>query len=242
MKAVLIVALAAILTQGGKLEIKDTQVGKGLTAQPGDILTVDYTGTLTDGKMFDTSVGRKPFQFILGAGQVIKGWDQGMVGMKEGGKRQLTIPGDLAYGKDGAGEDIPPNATLKFDVSLIKINRIKGEVLVEGKGDGKAKAGDTCDLHVDLTDLSGKKLWTTREGEGRTFQIVLGRTGLIKGFTAGVFGMKQGETRKITVPAEFAYGEKGQPPTIEPNTTLVFKIEMVKLFTPPAPGVGGHSK
>lgn len=232
MKVLLTLALAALLSQGGKLEIKDTEVGKGIAAQPGDILTVDYTGTLTDDTKFDSSIGRKPFQFILGVGQVIKGWDQGMVGMKMGGKRQLVIPGHLAYGDAGSGDIIPPNATLKFDITLHKIDRIKSEIVTEGKGDKKAKAGDTCELHIDLTDTAGKKLWSTHEGEGKTFQIVLGRTALIKGFTAGMIGMKQGETRKITVPAEFGYGEKGQPPAIAPNTTLVFKIEMVKLFAP----------
>jgi peptidylprolyl isomerase len=230
MKPILILALAALLSQGGKLEIKDTVEGKGPASQVGDILTVDYTGTLTDGTKFDSSIGKKPFQFIIGSGMVIKGWDQGMLGMKAGGKRQLTIPAHLGYGAEGAGE-IPANATLKFDVTLLQIDRIKSEILTEGKGALKAKAGDTCDLHVDLTDTAGKKIWSTHDGEGKIFQIVVGRTGLIKGFTAGVLGMKQGEIRKITVPAEFGYGEKGKPP-VEPNTTLVFKIEMVKLFSP----------
>src|SRR5262245_37127879 len=131
MKPILIVALAAVLSQGSKLEIKEVLEGKGPASQVGDILTVDYTGTLLDGKQFDSSVGRAPFTFILGAGQVIKGWDQGMVNMKAGGKRQLTIPAHLAYGEQGAGE-IPGNSTLKFDVSLIKIDRIKSEILNQG--------------------------------------------------------------------------------------------------------------
>lgn len=233
MKTLLAAALVAVFLQTpGKLEIKDTVEGKGQAVLAGDILTVDYTGKLTDGKQFDSSVGKKPFQFIIGAGQVIKGWDQGMIGMKTGGKRELTIPSNLGYGENGAGDVIPPNATLKFDVDLIKIDRIKAEILTKGKGNLIAKGGDSCELHVDLTDTEGKKLWSSRDGEGRVFPITIGRTGLIKGFTAGVIGMKQGEIRKITVPAEFGYGEKGQPPTIGPNTTLIFKIEMVKLFSP----------
>src|SRR6476620_3863259 len=141
---------AALLAQtGGKLEIKDVEEGKGPAAKPGDILTMDYTGTLMNGKQFDSSVGKKPFTFILGAGQVIKGWDQGMVGLKENGKRQLTIPGDLAYGKAGAGDDIPPDATLKFDVKLIKLDRIESKILVEGKGDG-AVGGDSCEVNYIL--------------------------------------------------------------------------------------------
>ena len=232
MKLLMLAAFAVTFLQTpAKLEIKDTVNGKGDTiSQAGDILTVDYTGTLTNGNQFDSSIGKKPFQFILGAGQVIKGWDQGMVGMKEGGKRQLTIPGNLAYGEKGAG-DIPPNATLKFDVTLIKIDRIKHEVLKKGNGSATAKAGDSCELHYQLTDVTGKKLDSSYD-RGQTFQIILGRTGLIKGFTAGVIGMKQGEKRRITVPGEFGYGAEGRPPLIQPNATLIFEIELVKLATP----------
>ncbi len=231
MKGILTAAFIAVFLQTpGKLEIKDVQVGKGEASKAGDILTVHYTGKLTNGNQFDSSVDRDPFQFIVGAGQVIKGWDQGMIGMKPGGKRQLTIPSDLAYGDNGAG-DIPPNSTLKFEVELIKADRIKHEILTKGKGDATAKGGDSCELHVDLTDHAGKKLWSSREGAGEVFPITIGRTGLIKGFTAGVIGMKQGEIRKITVPPEYGYGAKGQPPAIAPNTTLIFKIEMIKLVT-----------
>ena len=80
-----------------------------------------YTGTLTNGKKFDSSVGRGPFSFILGRGEVIKGWDRGVKGMKIGGIRKLTIPSHLGYGERGAGADIPPNATLLFDVELLKV-------------------------------------------------------------------------------------------------------------------------
>ncbi|MEK6580736.1 MAG: FKBP-type peptidyl-prolyl cis-trans isomerase, partial [Bdellovibrionota bacterium] len=88
------------------------KVGTGTEAKSGKQVKVHYTGWLTDGKKFDSSVDRgQPFQFALGAGMVIKGWDQGVSGMKVGGKRKLTIPSDLAYGPRGAGGLIPPNAT-----------------------------------------------------------------------------------------------------------------------------------
>lgn len=229
MKPLLAALFAALFIQtGGKLEIRDVEVGKGPEAKPGDILTMDYTGTLTDGKQFDSSVGKKPFQFILGAGQVIVGWDKGMVGIKEGGKRLLTIPSEMGYGKDGAGDSIPPNSTLKFDVKLIKLDRIESKILVEGKGE-PAKGGDSCELHYLLTDKDGKKIDSSYD-RNQTFPVNIGSTRLITGFTAGIIGMKQGEKRKITVPYQFGYGKAGRPPVIQPEATLYFEIEMIKLL------------
>ena len=108
-----------------KLVVQDLIVGKGARARAGDTVTVQYVGVLFDnGKQFDTSwQGGKPgegFQFPLGAGQVIPGWDQGVVGMREGGRRKLIIPADLAYGAQGFPPDIPPDAALIFDIDLEK--------------------------------------------------------------------------------------------------------------------------
>jgi FKBP-type peptidyl-prolyl cis-trans isomerase len=104
------------------LEYWDIKVGMGAMAVPGHTVKVHYTGWLTTGKKFDTSVGTgKPFKFNLGAGEVIKGWDEGVAGMKVGGKRQLRIPPDLAYGDQGSPGAIPPGATLIFDVLLVAV-------------------------------------------------------------------------------------------------------------------------
>jgi FKBP-type peptidyl-prolyl cis-trans isomerase len=104
------------------LEYWDIKIGTGAVAQSGQHVKVDYTGWLTNGKKFDSSVGTgKPFEFKLGAGKVIKGWDEGVAGMKVGGKRQLRIPPDLAYGEKGYPGVIPANSTLIFDVQLVDV-------------------------------------------------------------------------------------------------------------------------
>ena len=104
------------------LEYWDIKVGTGAVAQTGQQVKVDYTGWLTNGKKFDSSVGTgRPFAFKLGASQVIKGWDEGVAGMKVGGKRQLRIPSDLAYGEKGYPGVIPANSILIFDVQLVDV-------------------------------------------------------------------------------------------------------------------------
>jgi FKBP-type peptidyl-prolyl cis-trans isomerase FkpA len=142
LSAILAVTAVAVLAQGGKVDTSkpspvtgpgmktksgvsywDIKVGTGATAMHGQTVTVHYTGWLTNGKKFDSSVDRKePFQFNLDSG-VIQGWIDGVQGMKVGGKRQLKIPPALGYGSRGAGGVIPPNATLIFDVELLSIDR-----------------------------------------------------------------------------------------------------------------------
>lgn len=110
------------VTTPSGLKYVDQVVGTGEVAVAGKTANVHYTGWLENGKKFDSSVDRgQPFSFPLGAGRVIKGWDEGVQGMKVGGKRKLTIPSDLGYGSRGAGGVIPPNATLVFDVELLGI-------------------------------------------------------------------------------------------------------------------------
>lgn len=104
------------------LEYTDETIGEGESPRTGQTVSVHYTGRLTNGTKFDSSVDRgRPFEFKIGVGQVIKGWDEGVMSMKVGGKRTLTIPPDLGYGARGAGGVIPPNATLVFDVELLGV-------------------------------------------------------------------------------------------------------------------------
>jgi FKBP-type peptidyl-prolyl cis-trans isomerase len=119
--SVLLLLGAAMPADAQQMKVEDIKVGTGASATAGKTVTAHYTGTLTDGTKFDSSKDRgRPFPFKLGAGQVIRGWDEGVVGMKEGGVRKLTIPPHMGYGDRAAGR-IPPNSTLIFEIELIKV-------------------------------------------------------------------------------------------------------------------------
>lgn len=113
-----------MITTDSGLKYVDVVVGNGASPTRGKQVKVHYTGTLENGTKFDSSLDRKqPFSFVIGVGQVIKGWDEGVMTMKVGGKRKLVIPSNLGYGPRGAGGVIPPNATLLFDVELLGVQK-----------------------------------------------------------------------------------------------------------------------
>jgi len=115
------VDLASMTKQPSGLYLQDLAVGTGAQAAPGTTVDVHYTGWLADGKKFDSSRGGAPFSFTIGRGMVIAGWDEGVAGMKVGGKRKLVLPPELGYGEAGAGGVIPPGATLVFEVELLGV-------------------------------------------------------------------------------------------------------------------------
>lgn len=167
--------------EGPMPEVKttDVTVGKGVEAEPYAKVAVHYTGWLSDGTKFDSSRDRgKTFEFTLAGGQVIAGWDMGVVGMKEGGKRELVIPPELGYGKKGAGGKIPPNATLKFEVELVKVTPPKFSHA--GNDDLKALVAKG----VKLIDIRRPEEWKqTGVVEGSHLITAFGKDGqLVKDF------------------------------------------------------------
>ncbi len=226
--------MATLFLQGPKLESKDLVEGKGRAAQDKDLVTVEYTGTLKAGKQFDSSKGKPPFSFTLGAGSVIKGWDQGVVGMKVGGKRHLVIPPELGYGDQAMGDLIPAKSTLVFDVELLRIERpgdapkVELNTTKEGKGEA-AKAGDELELNWRGTLLNGFEFLDTYKTK-KTAKMVIGMRGLPAGLSQTLEGIKVGEKRHAVIPSSLAFGSSGGN-GIPPNSTLVIDVEAVSLTT-----------
>jgi peptidylprolyl isomerase len=214
-----------------KLEINDLVEGDGTEAKAGDEVSVYYVGVgYKSGKEFDASWGGEPLSFQLGAGLVIKGWDEGVEGMKEGGRRELVIPSDLAYGPEGSPPAIGPNEALIFVVELLAVESGAGggetkssaagpkpeieipdgppptEVVVEDieEGDGDAvKAGDTIVVeYVGVNYKTGKEFETTW---GKPVKFKKDGGELIKGWEEGIEGMRVGGRRELIIPSELAF-------------------------------------
>lgn len=233
-------------TTASGLKIKLLQEGKGPKAEPGLTVSVHYTGTLMDGKKFDSSRDRgQPIKFKLGEGRVIKGWEEGIAMLKVGDKALFTIPPSIGYGDRDMGV-IPPNSTLQFEVELMEVVEgpkpfdVKGKdtlttasglryIIVEKAKDAtapKAEVGKTVSVHYTGMLLSGKVFDSSRE-RGTPFQFALGQGQVIKGWDEGIALMHVGDKMRLIIPSELGYGANGAGGVIPPNATLLFDVELM---------------
>jgi len=231
-----------------ELVVEDLVEGDGDVAEPGTELSMNYVGVLfEDGTEFDTSYGRGPFNFTLGAQMVIQGWDDGIEGMKVGGRRKLIIPPDLAYGPTGTPTgSIGPDQTLVFVVDLLSVTpgpepidppelEIPDEPVTElviddlTEGDGSvAEAGDQLSVHYHGIAQSTGEVFDSSYLSGEPVVFPIGVGSLIPGWDEGIPGMKVGGVRRLVIPPDLAYGAAGQGP-IGPDETLVFAVELLDI-------------
>lgn len=240
-KKALVLVLVALTSVGlvgaqgaQKVKITDTKVGKGPKAAKGDIVIVRYTGKLMNGSQFDSNMkaDKPPFALRLGDGQVIRGWEEGLIGIQVGGERKLIIPSSLGYGTQGAGDKIPPNSTLDFTVKCIDMVK-KGEERIYDKtdiklGSGKAaKAKSTVIVAYKATISGGLQFDEMKKDKPLTFSLTDSQ--YLKAFRLGVVGMKEGGKRKIRIPPAIGFGEQGYPPTVPGKSVLYFEVELIKV-------------
>lgn len=249
-------AVSSLTTESG-LQYIEIEPGTGEQPQQGDIVSVHYSGTLADGTEFDSSYSRgEPIQFPIGQGQVIPGWDEGIGLMREGGKATLIIPPQLAYGEQGAGNVIPPNATLTFEVELVSISPppptptplppptsveesdytvtdsgLKYFVLTEGDG-SQPEALGIVTIHFDGWLENGTSIGSSQVA-GQPITFSLGRGEIMEGWDEAVALMQVGERTQFVIPPELAFGEAGSAGVIPPNATLIFELELVDVQPPP---------
>ncbi len=232
-------------TSSSGLKYKITEKGKGRQVMPGDKATVHYTGKLLDGTKFDSSKDRnQPFSFKVGAGQVIKGWDEGLTLLCVGDKAVLTIPANLAYG-DRATGSIPAGSTLTFDIEVIDaketpkatpfvvagLDTVKMQsglkfIKVKSGTGAKPTVGSYVAVHYTGYLMDGKVFDSSIErDEPIEFQLAAGR--VIKGWDEGIMLMQVGDQMRLIIPSELAYGANGAGGVIPPNATLIFDVELV---------------
>ena len=232
-----------------ELLIEDLVVGSGSPVGVGDFLIMDYVGvSYSTGLQFDASWDRgSPFPFELGAGRVIQGWDQGIVGMSVGGRRSLTIPPELAYGENGSGSgSIGPNETLVFVVDLIAsvpanlekpseeltsepTTELETNDIAEGSG-AIVQPGNVVYIHyVGVAASTGEQFDSSWDrGRSEFIGYISGTGNVIQGLDEGLLGMQVGGRRTVVIPPDLAYGENGAGDgLIAPNETLIFTVDLL---------------
>ncbi|NNE68922.1 MAG: FKBP-type peptidyl-prolyl cis-trans isomerase [Rhodothermales bacterium] len=218
----------------GMLEVTDIAPGDGTLVQLGQTLKVQYTGSLEDGTVFDSTDERGgSWYFTMVEGQVIEGWLDGMVGMEVGGTRRLVIPPHLAFGRQGrclsdGSCPVPPNATVIYEITVdALVDDVIIDEVVEGVG-VSAEAGTLVAVSYTGTFVDGQ-IFDSTEFSGQPFVFRLGVGQVILGWDRGLIGMKEGAVRNLVVPPHLAYGSTGVSGSIPPYTTLLFRVEMIRI-------------
>ena len=237
-----------LITTDSGLQYAVELEGSGPVPEAGDVVQVDYVGKLADGTVFDSSYDYgEPFAFPVGQGFVIPGWDEAMSMLPVGSKAKLIVPSDLAYGEMGAGEVIPPNATLYFEVELIDIlpggpespadvaaadftktdSGLKFHDFEPGQGD-VPEEGQIVKVHYTGWLEDGTKFDSSLD-RGMPIVFPVGMNYVIPGWDEGVASMKVGGKRQLVIPSELAYGEEGAGEVIPPNSNLIFELELLEI-------------
>jgi peptidylprolyl isomerase len=237
------------------LEYTIIEKGSGTKPQKGDKVVVNYTGKLTNDTVFDSSLkpGRTPFEFVLGAGQVIKGWDEAFQLLQVGDKATIKFGPELGYGANANG-GIPANSTLIFEIELLNVvqavhqweakgkdtirtaSGLKMIMVKENKSGAKAEAGTIAEFHFSgFLAADGKKFDSSVERE-KPLSVKIGQHQLLPGWDEGISLMREGEKAKLFIPAALALGAQGHPPMIPANADLIMDVEVLtvkKIVAPP---------
>jgi peptidylprolyl isomerase len=229
------------------IEIEDIVTGEGETADSSDFITVHYKGMLSNGEVFENSRDAgHPATFQLGVGMLIDGWDAGLQGMKVGGERRIILQPELAYGEEGAGDVIPPNEVLTFEIELLEVKKmpvpwdynetgvetsetgLQYVVIEEGSGE-KPDAGDRVKVNYSGY-LADGTMFDSSFIRDAPFEFNVGMGAVIPGWDQGLMDMQAGEKRKLIIPPGLAYGENGVGNVIPPDATLHFDVELVEIM------------
>jgi len=233
MLAVLSGCKRAPVSAGGVVTWKDVTVGSDpRVVEPGDTLWVQYRGTLQNKKVFEQNMSedKDVLCFTQGGGEVIKGWDEGVLGMHPGGERMVHIPAKFAYGEEGRGP-VPSNADIDFDIKLLGLVKIGEEKVVDhtetkpGTGDRVVKDGDTVTIKYKGVLLNGKS-FTGSDPKTETFKV--GKGDVLSCLDAGVKGMKVGGVRKLIAPPSVAFANQAAA-GVPANSLVNFEIEVVSI-------------
>lgn len=221
----------SLITTASGLQYADYEYGTGSTTSPGDVLLVHYSASV-DGHEFANTFGGEPIEYTKGLDPFNEGWQEGLNGMRIGGKRKIVVPPNLGYGEEGHPPDVPPNATITYYVHLLdfkpltRTNLPSGLSYVDQKlGEGPmAATGDTVKVAYTgwLTD-------GTKFDSGELSDLKLGSGQVIKGWEEGIPGMQVGGRRKLIIPPELGYGDEGHGPMIPPESTLIFVVDLLEL-------------